>query len=196
MATATTLPVNYDVPNTQRLEASPEWANLTTQQRVWVTVYLATGGSALTATKVAYPKAKSEKNSRVMSYELAKNSRILAALSVAAGKFVPEKTETERLAEGEERQRKSLIRTVQKQLDAAEPGSIAAQKFSDQLERLKIGVKRGPYNKADKVKAEQTSVSVVEDSTPQVPSDALEVWHDKDGALLGYRNAEGEAIKL
>jgi len=108
-----------------RLESSLEWANLTNAQKVFVTQFLATG-SALSATRAGY-HAKSETNARVLSYELAKNPSIVAALDVAAGKV---KTE-----------RESLIETVRAQLKAAEKGSIAASKFTAQLERLKLGVK-------------------------------------------------------
>jgi len=108
-----------------RLESSPQWAALTDSQRVWVTQFLATG-SALLATKAGY-RAKSEQNSRVLSYELAKNKTIVAALEVAAGKV---KTE-----------REILIETVREQLRASEKGSIAASKFTAQLERLQLGVK-------------------------------------------------------
>jgi hypothetical protein len=103
-----------------RLESSPQWRALTDSQRIWVTQFLATG-SALSATRAGY-KTKSEANNRVLSYELAKNKSIVAALDVAAGNI---KTE-----------REILIETVRAQLRAAEKGSVAASKFSAQLERL------------------------------------------------------------
>jgi hypothetical protein len=108
-----------------RLENSPQWAALTDSQRVWVTQFLATG-SALSATKAGY-HASSAANARVLSYELAKNKSIVAALDVAAGNISPVKTE-----------REILIATVQAQLKAAEKGSIAASKFTAQLERLQL----------------------------------------------------------
>jgi hypothetical protein len=108
-----------------RLESSPEWAALTDSQRVWVTQFLATG-SALLATQAGY-KAKSEASNRVLSYELAKNKTIGAALDVANGKV---KTDRER-----------LIDDVRAHLKAAEKGSVAASKFAAQLERLVLGAK-------------------------------------------------------
>jgi hypothetical protein len=132
-----------------RLESSAEWKNLTDSQRVWVTQFLATG-SALAATKAGY-KSKSEANARVLSYELAKNPSIVAALDVAAGKVSPVKTE-----------RDVLIATVRRQLKAAEKGSIAASKFTTQLERLQLGIKMGPHEISDvdePVKAEEPSAT-------------------------------------
>jgi hypothetical protein len=111
---------------------------LTDSQRLWITQFLATE-SALAATKVAY-KAKSEANNRVLSYEIAKNKSIVAALDVAAGRIPKVVVQTERETT-EQRQRQQLIATVRKQLKAAETGSIAASKFSAQLERLQLGVK-------------------------------------------------------
>jgi hypothetical protein len=108
-----------------RLESSLEWFALTDSQRIWVIQFLATG-STLSATKVGY-KASSDANSRVLSYEIAKNKTIVAALDVAAGKV---KTE-----------REILIQEVTQQLKSAERGSIAASKFTAQLERLQLGVK-------------------------------------------------------
>ena len=180
-----------------RLESSPQWAALTEQQRIWVTQFLATG-SALLATRTAY-KAKSEANARVLSYEIAKNHRILAALDVAAGKASPVKTERERLIATEQRQRKQLIATVRKQLAAAEQGSTAAQRFTAQLERLTIGIKVS----RPAIDDERETDSPIDAGTfgaplaQKVPEDALEVWSDpKTGVLIGYRDRSGEAIKL
>jgi hypothetical protein len=129
-----------------RLENSPQWAALTDSQRVWVTQFIATG-SALLATKAGY-HAKSETNARVLSYELSKNKSIVAALDVAAGKIIAVKSE-----------REILIATVRKQLRAAEKGSIAASKFTAQLERLEIGIKMGPHEFADEPEEESPSVT-------------------------------------
>jgi len=126
-----------------RLANSPQWAALTDSQKIWVIQFLATG-NALSATRSAY-KTKSEANNRVLSYELRKNPTIVAALDAATGKVTPVKSERLRLIEIEQRQRKKLIGTVEKQLKAAKEGSIAASKFSDQLERLKLGIKAGPH---------------------------------------------------
>jgi hypothetical protein len=108
-----------------RLKNSTAWAALTESQKVFVTEFVATG-SALLATKAGY-HAKSDANARVLSYELAKNPTIVAALDVAAGKV---KTD-----------REILIEEVRRQLRAAERGSVAASKFSAQLERLLLGGK-------------------------------------------------------
>src|SRR6266404_3675814 len=116
-----------------RLESSPQWAALTDSQKVFVTQFLATG-SALLATKAGY-NAKSDANARVLSYKLSKNKTIVAALEVAAGRV---KTE-----------REILIETVQAQLQASEKGSIAASKFTAQLERLQLGIKMGPHEIVD-----------------------------------------------
>jgi hypothetical protein len=110
----------------KRLEKSLEWSALTNPQKVFVVVFVATG-SALEATKAGY-KTKSEANARVMSYELAKNKSIMAALDVARGIERSEKD--------------LLVAEVRSQLRAAERGSIAASRLAAQLERLTVGATR------------------------------------------------------
>jgi len=119
------IPIQIENPKDswQRLESSPEWAGLTTSQRVWVTQFLATG-SALLATKAGY-KASSYLNARILSYELAKNSSIVAAIDVATGRVRSE--------------REILIAEVKRQLKSAEKGSVAASRLAAQLERLILG---------------------------------------------------------
>ena len=186
-----------------RLESSPQWAALTEQQRIWVTQFLATG-SALLATRTAY-KAKSEANARVLSYEIAKNHRILAALDVAAGKASPVKTERERLIATEQRQRKQLIATVRKQLKAADKGSVAAQRLLAQLERLTLGSKMGRPRLIDDQDEPESEPSGIDGGTFDAPKTAAEpripagatAWHNKTtGAIIGYRTADGRDVQI
>src|ERR1700680_3246574 len=161
-----------------RLESSPQWRALTDSQRIWVTQFLATG-NALSATRAGY-KTKSEANNRVLSYELAKNKSIVAALDVATGKIIPVKSE-----------REILIETVRKQLRAAEKGSIAASKFTAQLERLQLGGKSDEVE-SDTGEAPKTSAS---DSTSRVPAGATALA-DISGVVRGYRTADGQYVQL
>jgi len=126
-----------------RLADSPQWEALTEPQKVFVLEFLTTG-SVLQATKAAY-NTSSEQNARVLSYELSKNPTIRAALDVAAGRVLPEMVTPAKI----EPARKKLIALVRKQLKAAELGSVAASKFTTQLERLKLGIKAGPHIHSD-----------------------------------------------
>jgi hypothetical protein len=148
------------------MDASLAFLALTPQQRVWVAHYLETG-SIFEATEFAYPNA-TPKNANVMSYEIAKSPRVVAALAVASGKPVTVESEREQLAKTELKQRKKLIATVQKQLAAAEEGSVAATKLTTQLERLQLGI-TGIHLKDKSAK----SPEVTEPSTQTFPIGAV-----------------------
>jgi hypothetical protein len=124
-----------------RLESSAAWKNLTKSQQLWVLDFIV-NGNALAATKAAYPKAKSDNNVRTLSYEVRKNKSILAALDAAEGRV---RTERELFTE-----------EVRAQLRASPKGSIAASKFSAQLERLVLGVPTPPIVDAVPAKPEHT----------------------------------------
>jgi hypothetical protein len=105
------------------MQASETWKRLTPQQRVWVLKFIASDDS-IAATRMAYPTA-TDKSVKCMSYELRKNPGIVAALDFYNGK-----TELE-----------LDLEEIQKQIDAAEPGSIAATKLIALKASLKRGVK-------------------------------------------------------
>jgi hypothetical protein len=167
-----------------RLEKSPQWAALTPSQKIWIVVRLATG-SALDATLAGY-KAKSEANARVLSYELAKNPSIVAALNVAMGKTpAPATVKNERAR---------LVREVRKQLRAAEEGSVAASRLSAQLERLILPAQEIT---SYPVPSTDSQLNAKASSPSQVPADALEVFSDPvSGVAIGFRAANGEVVKL
>lgn len=76
---------------------------------------------------------KSERNARVMSYELQTNPRIAAALAVAAGKdFVPPEKSDTRLRRQLHRERKLLLLELCEQIAIADDGSVAKQRLLSQ----------------------------------------------------------------
>lgn len=165
-----------------QLAASHEWRALSLPRRVWVTAYLSNGGDIFAATRTAYPDA-TEKSSRCMAYELRKAPEIVAALEFYHGGVT----------------REVLLAEVRAAIRKAKPGSVAHQKLLAQLERLVIGIKFGWQEVDDQDEPETDSIESAETTSPaqQVPEDALEVWSDpKTGALIGYRDRSGEAIKL
>jgi hypothetical protein len=108
---------------------------------LWLVVFVATG-SALEATKAGY-KTKSEANARVLSYELSKNPKIIAALDVAQGVTRSE--------------RDLLVAEVKSQLRAAERGSVAASRLVAQLERLLLpGASKVPTGSEDSLDEAET----------------------------------------
>jgi hypothetical protein len=127
-----TEPISWDV-----MQASETWKRLTPQQRVWVLKFIASDDS-IAATRTAYPTA-TDKSVKCMSYELRKNPGIVAALDFYNGK-----TELE-----------LDLEEIQKQIDAAEPGSIAATK----LIALKASLKRGVKSASEEPKATDESLA-------------------------------------
>jgi hypothetical protein len=111
-----------------QFSASSQWSALSPARQRWVTAFLANGGNALAATRLAYPDAK-EKSIRCMSYEIRKLPEILDALEVYHGGPT----------------REVLLAEVRAAIRKAEPGSVAHQKLLAQRERLVLGIKTGRH---------------------------------------------------
>ncbi len=160
-----------------------EFGRLSPKMSVWVLTYLQhyidTGIlDTLLATNAAY-QCQSEKTARVFGYQLLANPKIKAVLH----RFFDEAQEPAPVPMDPER--KKLIVLVRKQLRAAEPGSVAAQRLTSQLQGLILGGQE-----------EETAKSVAV-SKAQVPADALETWSDPvTGVVIGYRDSKGEAVQL
>jgi hypothetical protein len=116
--------------------ASEQWKRLTPQQRVWVLKFIVSD-DPIASTRTAYPTA-TDKSVKCMSYELRKNPGILSALDFYNGK-----TDLE-----------IDLDEIQKQIDAAEPGSIAATKLIALKASLKRGVK--PTSEEPETKSQAT----------------------------------------
>jgi hypothetical protein len=131
--------------NAYDLAQTIEFSHLSARQAVWALTYvqnfLDTGTcDSFLATKAAY-KCASDETSRIFGYQVQANPKIRLVLNRFFGDSPEQavlKTERER-----------LITIVRKQLKAAVPGSIAAEKFSAQLERLQLGIKLGPHVRED-----------------------------------------------
>jgi hypothetical protein len=104
---------------------SRDFQRLSPQQKTFVLVLLKTGDSQQ-AVDAAYPSAH-HKSRRALKYQVLKSGNVTAALDVWRFRDTGPA-------------RANLIRIVQEQLKAAEPGSTAAGKFTVQLERLLLGV--------------------------------------------------------
>jgi hypothetical protein len=153
------------------LEDSPEWARLSTQQRAWLALFLASAGDSLAAAKGAY-RVSSAENHRAIAHQVAHHPAVVAALDVANG------TESETA----EPTREELIASTRRQLRRADPGSVAASRLNAQLLSL-----------ASPEKSETPAAK----EPKTVPADALEIWRDKTtGKVIGYRGADGTAVKL
>jgi hypothetical protein len=130
--------VSWDV-----MQASEPWKRLTPQQRIWFVHFIASDDS-VAATRIAYPTA-TDKSVKCMSYEMLKRPAIIAALDFYNGKSDLEIDLDE----------------IQKQIDAADPGSIAAQKLIALKASLKRGLKAASEEPETKSKATDESKSLV-----------------------------------
>jgi hypothetical protein len=95
---------------------------MTPKQRAWLGGYVATG-DALATTKTIY-KCKSDRNAKVMSYELRRHPNVKAILSILAGKS----------------EREIYLEKLAKDCDAAEPGSMARYRMHALYAQVAFGV--------------------------------------------------------
>jgi hypothetical protein len=119
---ATTTPIDEFAA----LRVSPPFRRMTLQQQSWLVEYLRTG-SFHSATKLAYPEAN-DNSQRVMPYQILKAQAVRECL------------DWYRFRDAES-SRQALIDIVRKQLEAAEPGSVSAQRLCAQLQSLTVSSK-------------------------------------------------------
>jgi hypothetical protein len=105
------------------LKASAPFRRMTGPQQAWLLEYLRTG-SIHAATRAAYPEAKTQ-SQVTMAYQIPKSEAVRECLDW----FRWRDAETSRQA---------LIDIVSQQLQAAEPGSVSAQRLCAQLQSLTV----------------------------------------------------------
>jgi hypothetical protein len=108
------------------LKASAPFRRMTGPQQAWLLEYLRTG-SIHAATRAAYPDAKNS-SQMTMAYQIPKSEAVRECL------------DWYRFRDAES-SRQALIDIVRNQLEAAEPGSVSAQRLCSQLQSLTIGAK-------------------------------------------------------
>lgn len=172
----TTTPIAEQILESKaELILSKQWMDCTDQQRIFVSEFISNGEKAFEATKVAYPDAKPE-SQKVMQYQILRSSAVAAALELWTW-----------LGRGAQTQ---MITLMSVQLKAAEPGSVAAEKFTAQLERLTIGAPKPGRRAADDETMPNSKTE------PQVPEGATKLYHKDTGELLGYKTVEGDYVQL
>jgi hypothetical protein len=133
-------------PETERrmslydLTQTPEFGKLSPKMATFLMRYvqdfISTGTfDPLAATKEAYPKCKSDETARIFGYQLLANPKIIAALDCFFGNS-PERASLKVVTSKADQNRKRLLKQVEANLKAAEPGSVAAQRLLAQKERL------------------------------------------------------------
>jgi hypothetical protein len=156
----------------EAFERSSVWEALTPQQRLWVVEVLANGGDRIAATRVAY-HCRTAKTAQILSYEVRKHPTIVAALEAYRG--VPR---AEFLAE--------LRRTIRSAVD----GSVAQVKAQALYARLAFGVE-GETDGRPASNSEESAAA----PDRKVPAGAR-AWVNKDGVVIGYRDADGKDVQL
>lgn len=169
------------------LEGLSEYAMLTPRQRIFVSALIRNlveiGKLDLTAAvQAAYVMASTE-NARIFAYQLLTKKRIAVVLKRYAD-FGKTPAETD-LAE------------VETQIAAAKPGSEPASRLLALKQQLRREIAAAKNLRAPSAVAEPEAKATVAQIDPRVPGDALQVWYDKtSGMLLGYRAANGEAVRV
>jgi hypothetical protein len=176
-----TTPAPAAVPMTV-LHASKEYLACTPKQRLWVDTFLASQ-DAMRATQTAYPSAKYQ---QACSAQLRVNFHIRAALNVALG-----------LSEYE-----MFLGEVQREIQHAPVGSdrriralamYARMKWGDRDEAVKSpAAPEDPKPQPDPAPTPDPKAPV----DPRVPATALKLWLDENNVCIGYRDADGEDVKL
>jgi hypothetical protein len=152
------------------LKASAPFRRMTGPQQAWLLEYLRTG-SIHAATRAAYRDAKNSSQA-TMAYQIQKSQAILDCLDWYRFRDATSS-------------RQALIDLVRKQLDAAEPGSVSAQRLCSQLQSLTLGAKTAPEP--------ETPRPALPDS--KVPTGATPLV-DGNGVVRGYRTADGQYVQL
>lgn len=128
----------------EELEASPQWARLSSHQKAWVVALIANGGDPVDATRFAY-KCASIKNEICLSHEVRNHPAVIDALAFWNGAVVDEPAAKSQ----RDRTRDALAAAVRKAIRKAEPGSTSHQKLLAQLERLVLGGNSGRPDTAE-----------------------------------------------
>jgi hypothetical protein len=165
-----------------RLILSEQWTRLTQPQRRWVTEFIASA-DPVKATRLAY-RCKSEESARVYSYEIRRHPAVRAAVAVFNGKS----------------QRDLLIEDLRENIRKSKPGSIARTKSLALLARLTLGVDvemdgRLASHAGESAEAPAEAHASTPDTDRKVPAGAL-AWINKDGVVIGYRDADGKDVQL
>src|SRR5258706_6516706 len=100
-------------PDLTSLTNSMPWKGLTLAQKICVKAYILNDGNAVDACRKAYPEAKAT-SIRCMGWEVRHSKNVIACLDWWAGRD----------------DRARMIEIVQRQLDAAEPGSVSASRLT------------------------------------------------------------------
>jgi hypothetical protein len=116
------------------LKASAPFRRITISQQNWLLEMLRTG-SIHAATRAAYPDAKNSSQA-TMAYQIQKSQAILDCL------------DWYRFRDAES-SRQALIDIVRKQLEAADPGTVSAQRLCAQLQSLTLGAKAAAASAAE-----------------------------------------------
>lgn len=128
--------------NVYELSLTPEFNRLSPKMAMWLMAYVQnfidTGAfDPLSATKAAY-QCGSDENARTFGYQLLANSKIIAALDCFFGNS-PERASLRVVTTKADQNRKRLLKEVEANLEAADEGSVAAQRLLAQKERLLFG---------------------------------------------------------
>ena len=173
------------------LAQTSEFSQLSTKQAIWILNYcqnFVDSGicNPVSATLAAYGCAK-EETARIFSYQVLAASKVRLTLSRFFGDasaYAVPKTASERLAVAESRQRKKLIAIVEKQLAAAaaDHSHAPVARLTNQLERLKLGIKMGRHEVDDLDETESAAVTVDTPSTKFHPGQIV-TQRDPEGVL-------------
>jgi hypothetical protein len=146
------------------LKSSACFRRMTGPQKNWLIEYLKTG-SIHAATCAAYPDAKSESKA-TMGYQIQKSQAVMDCLDFLRFRDA-------------QSSRRSLIDIVRKQLEAAEPGSVSAQRLCAQLQSLTLGAKAAAKSAAE------ISGEVVEEEIEEPVDEQTEEPTHAQGSKVG-----------
>lgn len=151
---------------------SPEFRACTDKQQRWLLAVIETDGDYTAATLAAYG-SKNARQAQIFSYAVRDVARVKAALDIYLGKMPLD----------------VLLDDVNRNLRRAEKGSVAASRLLAQKERL-LGL--APVRDDDEPEAPEAPAP----ADPRIPDDALKVWVDRNNVVIGFRDANGQDVRL
>lgn len=159
-----------------RFKQSAEFAACTPKQQIFILKLIETKGDYTLATLTAY-QSKGARQAGIFSCVVRRMDHVKAALDLYLGRTAFD----------------ILYDEVETGLKAAEPGSVSYQRMLSQKERL-LRERAGlpPVKDADEPEAPKPPTS----TDPRIPDNVLKVWVDGNNVVIGFRDANGQDVRL
>jgi hypothetical protein len=185
------MPTNQAVqPETEQrmsfydLVCTPEFKQLSPKMGQFVLTYLQSvldgEADALAAVKAASYNCKSDENGRILGFQLLASPKIILVMNRFFG-VSPTEAFLKQV-------RKAISN---KKLTIAQVRALELYSNINGFEKTAVGI-------VSKAVSDEThrKVSAKSEKEATVPADAISIWKNRDGEIIGYRDASGKNVQL